>query len=584
MTNNDIQTKLSHLIKQEEGGDDSSDDEKDESSHYPKDEITGLFEAYEDIPRNANAYWAVAMLLEHSNHHKAALPYAHRAFDESAVGVERMRIVHLLADINLEKKDREAANKVICDGLSSNRQLLPPKLLRTGLVKRAKTEVALGKLDDAIRSYEEARLADPEEPMPGDILKDEFKVYIDKHADAELMALVRKWKPMERLAWMTWKYDSVGEEDHESLRRAAGRAGEQELLVQVYDEVIKLLDSVDSAAPIRYQLAIAHWGVRGDIETAKALMNETLDGNVPREYFAFTHEDPVYTLICAVLLQTEMIYEQFRGTSDRDLKAKLFTEIQGLMKRNLAQSISTPKSGLTHHTLTVARMARKMASAHDFQDTLQAAFDICYDALIDAVGWNDIYNLCMLATVLSNLEGMERAAETLFTAQFSRLDPAVLDGETDNEEDDDDDDDSDSDGSEESRPTDEGDLSDTWCTCDGECDPVTRWDAWKGRPIYMCLICANVNLCEGCYSKRQAYNTETGGEAKCQKVVGSLYCGPNHRYIKGPVEGWKGIKDGVMTIESADGKVEKVKFRDWLDELKTVKWKQAWEGFWRKED
>jgi len=37
--------------------------------------------------------------------------------------------------------------------------------------------------------------------------------------------------------------------------------------------------------------------------------------------------------------------------------------------------------------------------------------------------------------------------------------------------------------------------------------------------------------------------------------------------------------NGVMTIEGS----EPVKFREWLDELKEVKWKKAWESFWGDE-
>ena len=67
--------------------------------------------------------------------------------------------------------------------------------------------------------------------------------------------------------------------------------------------------------------------------------------------------------------------------------------------------------------------------------------------------------------------------------------------------------------------------------------------------------------------------------------MGSVYCGTNHQLISGPIPGWKGIKDGIMTIEGQNGEdTIRVKFRDWLDELKNVKWRQAWVRFWLKED
>jgi hypothetical protein len=56
------------------------------------------------------------------------------------------------------------------------------------------------------------------------------------------------------------------------------------------------------------------------------------------------------------------------------------------------------------------------------------------------------------------------------------------------------------------------------------------------------------------------------------------YCGKNHTYVKAPVEGWKGVKNGVMRIGT-----ERIPFRDWLQELKDEKWPGAWNSFWRDE-
>jgi len=52
------------------------------------------------------------------------------------------------------------------------------------------------------------------------------------------------------------------------------------------------------------------------------------------------------------------------------------------------------------------------------------------------------------------------------------------------------------------------------------------------------------------------------------------YCGYKHRFIKAPVEDWRGIKDGVMTLGD-----EKIEFKVWLEQVKG-KWKDAWGVFW----
>lgn len=110
-------------------------------------------------------------------------------------------------------------------------------------------------------------------------------------------------------------------------------------------------------------------------------------------------------------------------------------------------------------------------------------------------------------------------------------------------------------------------------SCDGECG--RSWSQWE-VPIYFCLLCTNCDLCTVCYNKRMAQN---GGEPT---TYWRPYCGDNHRYAKGPIKGWKGIKGGIMRIEGEDGVVEEIKFQDWLKEVKEERWVKAWENFWKR--
>lgn len=111
-----------------------------------------------------------------------------------------------------------------------------------------------------------------------------------------------------------------------------------------------------------------------------------------------------------------------------------------------------------------------------------------------------------------------------------------------------------------------------WLECDGDCDSGPIKD-WSEGPIYLCLVCANVDLCQRCYEARQRRNRD--GEGARSRT----YCGRDHRYIKGPMAGWKGIKGGYMTIGD-----ERTRFTDWLKDLKENQWKRAWERFWLRED
>lgn len=118
------------------------------------------------------------------------------------------------------------------------------------------------------------------------------------------------------------------------------------------------------------------------------------------------------------------------------------------------------------------------------------------------------------------------------------------------------------------------DIADGWAiTCDGECDgSFSSWD----EPLYLCILCPNTDLCRKCHRKRLAQNA---GEPN---LYWRSYCGKNHQYLKGPMKGWKGVKNGRMRIEDEEGNLEDVGFKEWLRGLKEERWVEAWEMFWLK--
>ena len=90
-------------------------------------------------------------------------------------------------------------------------------------------------------------------------------------------------------------------------------------------------------------------------------------------------------------------------------------------------------------------------------------------------------------------------------------------------------------------------------------------------PVYLCYYCTELNLCEECYQHKLA--VERGDEDA--KPDWRVTCAKGHQYVKAPVDGWGGLSSGVMTING-----EKIAFNDWLTELKTKRWKEAWEQYW----
>lgn len=531
----------------------------EEKLRYDKEEILGLPGAFGDGPKTVNAAWAIAALLEHSRHYDAALRTISSASDgltDSTANSESFRTLHLLATIQSNLKDYEAAKDSITRAMS-HKDGISDDSLRRAYITQAEIYTDLEETDEAIESYEQARRASSTEPLRGMILRKELDVWSENGKAVELVK--NKWTLQERLEWVTWEYVDT------DFMNAAIDENESGVVVEIYEEIINLLDHFDAGVPLRYTLAQWYY-MNGDPDGLRAQCLAILDSSLNSsngESYRFTDEEPDNLLYLALSELTDTIYKQFRATSDRAAKAKLFEEAKGLMSRRLAQAVTLQKSYQVYHKVTLARMARKLGPLHEFEDILNEGFNTTIDALMDDVAWNDLINLEFLAKVLSSLDGLEREAQIALSAQFSRLEPpdknsTNADGEGVEEDED-----------EDPLPDDEGDLTGDSIECTGpRCD--VSWRAWKGRKIYRCVYCWYTILCEACYEKRMAYN------AGAPIPPGGHYCGKDHKYYSGAVDGWKGIKNGMVLI---DGE-EPFAFKDWLKELKEKKWPEAWERFW----
>lgn len=96
------------------------------------------------------------------------------------------------------------------------------------------------------------------------------------------------------------------------------------------------------------------------------------------------------------------------------------------------------------------------------------------------------------------------------------------------------------------------------CNCNGCSKEFSYW--LKAEPLYLCLVCQDTDLCKDCHAKRMQANEQSGSNTNVK------YCGMNHDYVSGPIEGWGGIKDSIMTILP-----EKVEFKHWLKDVEE-KW------------
>ncbi|KAH8673354.1 hypothetical protein BX600DRAFT_508630 [Xylariales sp. PMI_506] len=103
-----------------------------------------------------------------------------------------------------------------------------------------------------------------------------------------------------------------------------------------------------------------------------------------------------------------------------------------------------------------------------------------------------------------------------------------------------------------------------------ECD--AQITSWEDQSVYMCLQCTDIDICGNCYAER--LKRESGELPPVWRTL----CPQGHKHLRAPMEGWGGVKNGVITVGE-----EKFVFTDWLKELKDVKWPKAWDEFWTRE-
>ncbi|RTE79591.1 hypothetical protein BHE90_005917 [Fusarium euwallaceae] len=547
-----------------------------------------LEDLFDDIEMGASGYRAVSTVLLTYKHYEPAEATCLKAIEKAEDPLEKVNSYAAMGRILIKgnpEKAYEYAN-LCMENLDPS---MPTWVQRWSNVTKARIEVKLEKFEEAAQTYTQAKLVDPNGLTIGDVLDEEIAIFSKDEERKGFMDVLKKWSPLERLTWMAWQHETMGPDRHRVIRDAAIKAGETDFLIQMYEESIKYLDNVNAAAPLRCDLAIAHLEVHDDPAAARKVLDEVLDSGSTGWPYAVTDELPESTLERAIGHQSEMIYRLFRQSRDPEEKRELLESLEGLLTRPLPLDVP-PNSDtfLFLRLVTMARMYLKMGPAREAHKNLQGVINTCIEALSDKVGWNDSPNLIFLATALSIMAGavkngdkLIRMARILVSAEFSRLTPDP----EDESEDDESGDESESEGSDENAepaeedsddeelefPTNEGDLLGEFGirTCDGPCIPNKHFYWWGDRSAYQCLICFDGFLCEECYEKRQAANN--GEPLNCRH-----FCGQDHEYIKVPIEGWKGVKDGKMMIEGE----EPVEFQELLRQIREELCKEAWDSFW----
>ena len=535
---------------------------------------------------------------------------------------ERIKARVLMARMLLERgQSHEAKEFVDLFQQDMSSGTISPWLKRKALLAKASTDIALGETTAARESFAQAREADQANSTDGDSLVTEIRQLHDKGNYELYIATLKQYTPLERLTWLTWNYAEEGDDRHTELLNITASTREAAFVTQMYKEAIRYLDSVRAGAPMRVRLAILYMVVTEDFEMARQTLDEVLDSASSGCAYNVTYESPEYTLIRALMLQTDVLFELFRSSSNPALKEELLRSAKGLISRPLASELpGVLDITMIYYRLNIARMYLKMGPAAEFQSLLQGEIDRCIEALTDTVGWNDISSLVLLAkalyivsTAVDNSEELRRASNILSSARFKPLSDANDAGKESASQADSELDSPQRDGIDQKKsPQEDGEhtgpvvkgsstkesvtngneyegtaesdgkpctpiVKDTHpndspgfgLECEGHWDPANTSRGWGGRVAYRCYTCDSI-LCEECYERRKA---EDRGD---RLIEGRKFCGKNHELVKLPVEGWKGMSDGKIMIE---GEVD-IDLQEYLSRIRDDMLKRAWERFW----
>ncbi|KAH7142803.1 hypothetical protein B0J13DRAFT_445006 [Dactylonectria estremocensis] len=606
------------------GGEENDDDASEEEELDASEQIALLVSAFQDVKVGPSRHRAIGLVLL-SDWPVYALDSFNESLEICETDVDKFATLITRAKCLDDFTDQdEDAYDGVCKALALDRSSLDRNyddLLHTAFIIRATYEATHNMLEAAVKSLEDAMTV-----YSGDREKTarDFSMLLrtldnlGRHED--ILACIVTWGPI-RLAVTSEDWDEV----NWWYQKAAKQTGQEQVMMTTYELLVQELAPLEWASPTRYQYALGCHRSMGDMAKAKSLLYEILDADncIDPATNAFSEEIPYL----ARRELAEIIYQEFlQATSSAQMRASLF-EIEGLATRNLGNTHlmgDTQSNYLKRPEATIlARMYRRFGPLDKFEKTLTEAFNNCVASLNDENPWNDSDTLRELCNVLACLPGLQREAAIALSAQFYYLDKELVmknldliarlnhndegidvaygsDGEWE-----DTDDDAQARGKDEDEvdhatdanpkhvdkmPTvlgkkdwihaivefDDNDQFDTTghrgIRCGGYClDNPGDITSWNQTAMYRCVICANCDWCETCYLKRVS-NSGNSSEEKWR-----AYCGAGHEFIRGPVEGWMGIKDGKIEMKYEEPEA----FREWLRRLERERWPRAWEDFWK---
>ncbi|KAF4847889.1 hypothetical protein CGCSCA4_v005110 [Colletotrichum siamense] len=545
--------------------------------------ILGLF--VEDVIPDAGGHRATAEVLLKTGYLEPAEKTCRTALQLcNPSNPEWYRASSVLCDILLQAKKNEDAHQFAGGAVS---QLwikeIPGHLKRAVCTTYARAQTELQNFDSALQYYTEAKKSDPDGITPASDLVAELSVFYRKADQAGYIKALRSWTLLERITWLASNYATEGEDRLALLCDIAVQTGEKQFIVEFYEQAVAFLDNLDADTPLRLDLAVVYFEACKDAEKALTTLNEVFDSHDTVFVYPITSVTPVWVMRMALTLMTNVQVELFRQSRDPIYKAERLQSLSSLMERPLSLHIPhiSPIDTISYR-IGLSYMYWVMGPKATFEETLRKLFKESFEGLSDSIKWNDgtyvwtlTQALALLSRALGDDDTLRRYARIVGSALLSRLTRSQEDDYsaggkqtvshvTEGDEH----------GSEDNSHEDEGDLlSDSWYTCGGFCSPARPFRRWGDGSAYLYITFETGMICEECQTECDAMKRGEGtGKAR-------YFHGIGHDYVKLPVEGWRGVKNGMLRL---DGE-EPVLFNDFLKKLQTEVIENAWGRLWSGE-
>ncbi|KAK1502869.1 hypothetical protein CTAM01_04858 [Colletotrichum tamarilloi] len=427
----------------------------------------------------------------------------------------------------------EPAEKTCKTALNLSNLGIPAKLKRVVYTTYGFTRAFQKKFDTALEFLEKAKDSDPDGFTPSD-LDDYLHVSKTKGAVACIRVL-KGCNLTERMSWLVLRYQEERSKTLDFCARLAKQANEQEFIVSLYEEAVKLLDRLDAATPLRTDLAVVYAGVCNNSEGALQILEKVFDSRVIGRRFPITHVDARITLLTAVELMANVQVALFQKSRDPDYKTERLRSLAGLMQRPFPMQFPNLSTSFTmSYRLALSCMYMSIGPLKKFHETLQSITDDAFVGLGDSVDWNDIFCLFYLAQVLAllsralkNDEGLIRYARILGSAIFSQRNSAHK-GETHSEG-------LDSNGQEEktsaaSVESSSKNLADSKSDMDDQ------------QPVQI-VAGLRTHENDGENNTTEYESLDEGDILDSIKIPFGPFRIVEYRYLKLPIEGWRGVKN-----------------------------------------